>query len=145
MIPNSGKLSPLKLHWNLLNNAVNLTTKKLIRNEWSDKTAQMFLTRYGINNNGFNNIIRHVKSMKAIHILETLYKLSQDILKVPQKYEGWKGSPYWKSRIEMHYFVDAGMHQLFLGITKACNDLISDWLQVTKQVKGTFTKNGIFL
>ena len=65
--------------------------------------------------------------MEAMHILqrkelnsETSHKLSQDILKVPQKYEAWKGSPYWKSGIEMYYFVDVVMHLLFLGITKAC-------------------------
>ena len=36
MIPKSGKLSPLRLNWNILNSAVSLTTNKLIRNEWSE-------------------------------------------------------------------------------------------------------------
>ena len=46
-----------------------------------------------------------------------------------------KGEPYWNNELSMKQCVDAIMHLIFLGATKATQKCIVKWMQVTKRLK----------
>ena len=143
MIPDDGKLSPIKLSFDILKSTVTLATHKFLCGDWSETTLRCYVSSMGINTAGNNHIIDHCNNIAALKFVQTESKVNQDMKKAifldyqqnEEKYKEWRGGDYWNSSMKLDNFVDVIMHLLFLGVAKASKELLSLWMKDTKKLK----------
>ena len=59
--------------------------------------------------------------------------------KEPSLFATWLGGPYWRSNVHFKSYIDAIMHILFLGVTKASKTMLDSALNKLSY-KATHTK-----
>ena len=149
------KLEPEEITFELLKHTTSTATTNLMEGKWSETSTSVYCGAHGINVQGTKKIIDSVNNKLALE-----YHTSKDIQQVDKnnadsilvdfrrnekKYEKWCGGPFWNSSLSLNQFVDAIMHLVFLGVTKATQQLINSWIKVTKR-SGVFNmvRKGIF-
>ena len=103
---------------------------------------RVFLTTFGLNESASTNVISHCNNIKALKIAITsndesvnakcIINMSQQ---KPDLFKKWPGGAYWNSTIPFKAFIDVIMHLLFLGVTKSCKELFTDWIKVRNSKK----------
>ena len=95
---------------------------------------------HGISKLGCTKVIEHCHSKVAYEVyMNTLdvnesNMMKKDFDKNPEKYNHWKGGPYWNSDMKLNNFIDVLMHLLFLGITKSAREFILLWFVELKRM-----------
>ena len=136
MLPDDKKLKPMEISFKILNETNKVCHEKFINGEWNERNVTAYSSVHCISNKGSLKIISHgnhaKKKKEQQENRKRKYPLIEevDIIKnaeeFPDRYNQWKGGPYWNSPIKLIQFLDCLMHLLFLGIIKASRTLIKD-------------------
>ena len=68
-------------------------------------------------------------------IIEVYNDVKNDFVAHKDKFTLWKGGPYWNSNLNLYQYVDVIMHLVFLGVTKATQNLVQKWIGVALKPK----------
>ena len=136
-------LKPEEITFELLKNTVTTATTNLMEGKWSETSTFVYCGAHGINVQGTKKLIDSVNNKLALEYhtskdIQEVNKQNADSLLVDfkrneKKYDIWCGGPFWNSSLSLNQFVDAIMHLVFLGVTKATQQLINSWIKVTKR------------
>jgi len=144
MLPDDKKLKPMEISFKILNETNKVCHEKFINGEWNERNVTAYSSVHCISNKGSLKIISHgnhaKKKKEQQENRKRKFPLIEevDIIKnaeeFPDRYNQWKGGPYWNSPIKLIQFLDCLMHLLFLGIVKASRLLIRDWISKNKRL-----------
>jgi hypothetical protein len=98
----TGKLTPIKLSYCILKQAVSLSIEKFQNGMWNKKNVIAYLRVHGINKEATDKILNNE----------------------------WKYPATWQRGITLSQHIDVPMHLIFLGIVKTCIQLVHDWMTI---------------
>ena len=135
-------LNPAEITFDSLKNCISRTLQNYGDGTWTKNNVRAYCTLHGINQAGVKLLMNKSDNCAAINSLAVNTKgesnfndseyIIDDFERNKHKYEQWEGGPYWNANMKLNNFVDAIMHLLFLGITKATNQLIVKWIHQMK-------------
>ena len=137
-------LTPIEITFESLRKCIEVSTQKFRDGMWNSNNVTAYCNVNGINTNGTQLLMKTLQNCRALeyvdaninkHEVGTHRNIVRDYNKNNNKYTVWKGGPYWQSGLQLNQFVDALMHLIFLGVTKATMSLISKWLVATLRPK----------
>ena len=69
-------------------------------------------------------------------------KASSNFKQFSYKYQLWRGGLFWNSPLILDSFIDALIHFVILGVTKATKTFLNRWVKVTRRTSlmSTITK-----
>ena len=143
---NDGKLYPIELNWKILLKVLSDSSEYYMNGEWSEKNCKTYLNCHGINNVACDTLISHCNNQMAKDrvIKSEIRNYGTDLItmkfhKEPSLFATWLGGPYWRSNVHFKSYIDAIMHLLFLGVTKASKTMLDSALNKLSY-KATHTK-----
>ena len=130
------KLSPFRITYESLKNAVTKTHQSILEKEWSKDEATSYLKMQGITVKSVNRIIQnamnvrnHTNACKEKELNREAYALYEDLKRTsPHEFEQWQFPTMWTRGTTITMVLDAIMHLVFLGAMKICVELNQDWL-----------------
>ena len=147
-------LTPIEITFESLIKCIKVSTQKFGDGMWNSNNVTAYCNVHGINTNGTQLLIKTLQNFQVLeyidtnvnqHKVEPYNNIVRDYNKNSDKYTVWKGGPYWQSGLKLDQFVDALMHLLFLGVTKATMKLISKWsLAIFKPRELTLKYKSVF-
>ena len=130
-------LTPSEIIFESLIECIEVSTQKFRDGMWNSNNVTVYCNVHGMNTNGTQSLITTLQNCWALEYIkanvdqqkvEQYNNIMRDYNNNSDKYTVWKGGPYWQSGLRLDQCVDALMHLLFLGVTKATMSLISKWL-----------------
>ena len=103
MLTQNSQLKPFKISFEILQETVVVCTNKYVSGEWNEATTRCYANTRGISSHGVDKLLEHATNISAYRFFndsdERESPLSKQIIldcrKHPQKYEMWKGGPFW--------------------------------------------------
>ena len=142
-VPETGKLPPLVLQYNILLSVAKKTFNNVKAGRWSTKQADAYLSYHCLKSDLAENIINHAMNCNLLSFLEqsddpqdeeALSAIRVEKELKPNLYEIPKLPTFWLGTDPLNQFHDTPMH-LFSGVVKAVTSLAVKALKL----KGTFS------
>jgi hypothetical protein len=154
-IPSSGKLSPMRLTYSTMKEAVVTTHDNFVNGDWTNSNARTFLQVHGINKEASDAIMERAKNCLSLSIEQEYYDregMNADYVKIirqrqanPELFERWNFPSLWDRGVNLEQHIDVAMHLVFLGIIKSTILKIQDWCILRgKHSAFVVYSNGIF-
>ena len=136
-IPPSGKLSPKRLTYEIMKNAVEAAHDGVVFNGWSFNNMKSYLRVHGLNAEAIASISECATKCKLYNSLveaadggapgPELIALQQERDQKPELFERWKFPSLWVRGVHLYQHIDVAMHLLFLGVIKTTIQMIQRW------------------
>jgi hypothetical protein len=156
-LPESGKLSPLLLSYDVMKAAVATAHGGFVTRGWSKRTVDSYLRVHGLNKEAIMAIMKcatHCKEYTdAVTLsctvggeteMENLHELEKLKETHPELFQQWKFPAIWDRGVLLQQHIDVAMHLIFLGVVKTCIVMVQDWTKLRgkhsaflRYVKGT--------
>ena len=153
MVPASGKLSPLKLEYRLMQKAVSLAHQKMVENSWTTDNARTYLRVHGLNAEAIDDVIECAQNCNTYASLERdkdrspqpFAEIEQERLLHPELFRQWRFPALWDRGVDLRQHIDVAMHLLFLGVVKTTIQLVREWAKKRCKYQSFLTYcNGTF-
>jgi hypothetical protein len=153
MVPVSGKLSPLKLEYSLMQQAVSLAHEKIVENSWTTDNARTYLRVHGLNSEAIDDIIECAQNCNTyarmkrdqVHSPHAFAEIEQERLHHPELFRQWRFPALWDRGVDLRQHIDVAMHLLFLGVVKTTIQLVKEWAKMRCKYQSFLTYcNGTF-
>jgi len=145
LIPQSGKLSPQKITYKVMKEAVEIAHNGIVFEDWKASTLTDYLRVHGLNEEAiqsikqrafncrkYNSIIRTCNGDETAPSFEAVIREQN---RDPSMFEMWKFPAFWSRDTDILQHIDVAMHLIFLGVVKTVMQQIHDWM-ITRN-KGT--------
>lgn len=134
-VPSSGKLSPLRLTYTALKQAVFDAHNSYVSGQWNANNVHSYLRVHGINNDAVTEILKCAENCKLLTDAdmgdtEENIDLMMELEEHPETFVMWKFPSLWERGVELHQHIDVVMHLLFLGIVKTCIQKVLQWTKL---------------
>jgi len=110
----NGLISPIKLTYNILKEAIAKTHDSIVSNAWSADQAKHYLWVFGVNNDTISSLIDHATNVKPFNAAERLKDrmpreyniLARHKQRYPLQYEQWRYPTAWTREMDIKQHVD---------------------------------------
>ena len=154
-VPSSGKLSPKRLTYAILQEVVETAHEKFVNMDWTKKNVQKFLTVHGVNTEACNAVLERANNCLSLTMEKAYFDTNgptidyDSLLKrqreQPEMFERWSFPALWNRGCDLDQHIDVAMHLVFLGVMKTTIIKITEWLKIrVKHAAFTVYANGIF-
>jgi hypothetical protein len=135
-LPASGKLSPLRLTYEVMKCAVTTAHERFLAGGWSKKNIASYLRVHGLNNEAITAITDcsvHCKDYNDALALsnDKGVEMPEDLLACklqnPELFTQWKFPSLWDRGVQLDQHIDVAMHLIFLGVVKTCIIMVQEW------------------
>ena len=138
LIPPSGKLSPKRLTYDVMRNAVETAHTGVVFHGWTMNNMKAYLRVHGLNAEAIASISECAVNCRTYNDLveaasdadaatPELAAIQRERQRAPEKYEMWKFPALWVRGVELHQHIDVCMHLVFLGVIKTTIQMIQRW------------------
>jgi hypothetical protein len=132
LLPDSKKLYPKKLTYEILQNAVRKAHNKYVWKEWSAKQVSAYLVSHGMSHMAIQSVVDNADRVVNLNyvtenkenMMQDFQALENEVQQAPHLYRQWDCPVRWCREQELDQTVDAIMHLLFLGLEKKMDQAV---------------------
>ena len=134
----SGKLSPQKMTYKLLKEAVEVAHNGVVLGGWKTSTMTDYLRVHGLNEEAIQNVKHRANNCKKYNAVicacngditaPSFDALHKEKKSDPSMFQMWECPSVWRRGVDLQQHIDVAMHLLFLGIVKTVMQQIQDWM-----------------
>jgi hypothetical protein len=138
LLPPSKKLSPKRITYETMMDAVGTAHDGLVNNNWKVATLTDYLRVNGLNDEAVQSMkkctikCKNYKDVKQIHSEDApspeFLELEKERENKPELYAMWSFSATWQRGVPFDQHIDIIMHLLFMGLIKTIMQNIQEWM-----------------